>query len=471
VRTALDIVDLAPGGEGLGRTADGRAVFVPFTAPGDRVEVDLPGGEGPAHAELASVERGGPVRVAPPCRHFGAFEMGGPLPAPPYPPGQPHPAAPALADRMCGGCEWLHLAYAAQLAAKERAFAETLRRIGRLEAGSYRALPIVPSPRALRYRSRAKFHLDRRTGRLVFFRRRSHDPVQLAECHLLVEELDALREAAGPALARARLDAREVTLEWSTRSGRGAAFLQLAALTAAARGRAEALLEDLPALAGVVLGAEGAPSAVVGDPVLAHERRPGEAAAGVQRSRPDVFQQANRGANALLVAAALDLLRPDGEDVLELYCGAGNFTGPLAARARRVDAVEGQGPALELARLDARDASTAGRAAGGAAATSNVRFVAGDALAVARGLSQEQGAAIGRYGAALLDPPRQGAAGVGPILRALHVPRAVYVSCDPATLARDLRACREVGYTVEAIQPVDMFPQTHHVEAVALFTR
>jgi len=262
-----------------------------------------------------------------------------------------------------------------------------------------------------------------------------------------------------------------VTLEWSAWSGRGAAFLQLAAVTAATQRRAEALLEEVPALAGVVMNAEGAPPAVVGDPVLAQERRPGEPAAGVQRSRPDVFQQANRGANALLVSAALDLLRPAGEDVLELYCGAGNFTGPLAARARRVDAVEGQGPALELARLDARDASSASRAGAREAGASNVRFVAGDALAVARGLSLERGAAIGRYGAALLDPPRQGAAGVGPILRALHIPRAVYVSCDPATLARDLRACREVGYTVEAIQPVDMFPQTHHVEAVALLTR
>ncbi|GEJ59286.1 class I SAM-dependent RNA methyltransferase [Anaeromyxobacter diazotrophicus] len=447
MRTTLDIVDLAPGGEGVGRTGEGRPVFAPFTAPGDRVEVELPGGEGPAHVPPARLLREGPARVAAPCPHFGMSEP--------------------LAEAMCGGCEWLHLAYGAQVEAKERAFAETLRRIGRLEAGRYRALPILPSPRPLRYRSRAKFHLDRHTGRLVFFRRRSHDPVQLTGCHLLAEELDALREVAGPALLAARLEAREVTLEWSALDGKGAAFLQLAAITPAARARAEALLAAVPALAGVVLGAEGAPSAAVGDPVLRHARRPGEPAAGRQRSRPDVFQQANRGANALLVASALELLRPDGEEVLELYCGAGNFTGPLAARARHVDAVEGQGPALELARLDAAEAAEAA----GARGASRVRFLAGDALAVARGLARERGAASRRYGAALLDPPRQGAPGVGAVLRELDVPRAVYVSCDPATLARDLRACGQVGYTVEAIQPVDMFPQTHHVEAVALLTR
>ena len=438
MRTILDIAELAPGGEGVGRAEDGRAVFVPYTAPGDRVAVDLPGGTGAAHPAFLELVAAGPDRRMPPCRHFGPFELGG-------------------TERMCGGCEWLHLAYPVQLAAKERAFQETLRRIGRLEPGSYRALPIAGSPRPLRYRSRAKFHLDRGTGRLVFFRRRSHVPVQLAECHLLDEALDGLREVAGPALRDVGLDAREVTLEWSAHERRGAAWLQLSSLGTAARARGEALLAALPQLAGIVLGAEGAAPLVLGQPVLRHERRPGDPSAGVQRSRPDVFQQANRGANAVLVERALDLLRPDGEDVLELFCGAGNFTGPLAARARSVDAVEVLGPSLELAR-----AGLAG---------ANLRFIAGDALAVARGLSREGGPARRPYGAVLLDPPRAGARGLGAVLRELGAPRAVYVSCDPATLARDLKGCREAGYAVEAIQPIDLFPQTHHVEGVALLTR
>jgi len=446
VRTIIDIVDLAPGGEGVGRAQDGRAVFVPFTAPGDRVVVDLPGGTGAVHPPLIEVLAGGPDRQPPPCRHFGPFEIGGAL-----------VAAPELADRMCGGCEWLHLAYAVQLAAKERAFHEALRRIGRLEPGSYRALPIAGSPRPFRYRSRAKFHLDRGTGRLVFFRRRSHAPVQLAECHLLDEALDGLREVTGPALRDVRLDAREVTLEWSAYERRGAAWVQLSSLGTSARARGQALLAALPQLAGIVLGAEGAPPLVVGQPVLRHERRPGDPSGGVQRSRPDVFLQANRGANALLVERALDLLRPDGEDVLELFCGAGNFTGPLAARAHGVDAVEVLGPSLELARADVSGA--------------NIRFIAGDALAVARGLSREEGPTRRPYGAVLLDPPRDGARGLGLVLRELGVPRAVYVSCDPATLARDLKGCREAGYTVAAVQPIDLFPQTHHVEGVALLTR
>jgi 23S rRNA (uracil1939-C5)-methyltransferase len=173
-----------------------------------------------------------------------------------------------------------------------------------------------------------------------------------------------------------------------------------------------------------VLAAVGASPAIAGDPVLRHDRVPGHPEAGAQLSRPDVFQQANRAANALLVEAALALLEPEGEDVLELFCGAGNFTRPLAARARSVAAADAQGPALDLARAD-----LSGNRA--------VRFFAGDALALARALAREGKS----FGAALLDPPREGAKGVGPVLRDLGVRRAVYVSCDPATLARDLRGC------------------------------
>jgi 23S rRNA (uracil1939-C5)-methyltransferase len=436
VRSVLEIDGLAPGGEGVGRLPPGtRPAFVPFTAPGDSVEVELPAeAEGAVHARAVRLLRPGPDRVPPPCRHFG-------------------PAAAGEA-RECGGCEWLHLAYARQLAAKERAFADTLRKIGRLDPAAIGLRPIAPSPRPLRYRCRAKFHFDRAAGRLVFFQRRSHVAVQLEECHLLVEPLDALRAEAGPALARARLAPREVALEWSEHDGRGAALLLLPEVTAAVRERAEALLAALPSLAGVVLQAEGAPPVVVGDPVLSHERFPGAPDRGLQRSRPDLFQQANRGANALLVDEVLRLLEPDGEEVLELFCGAGNFTGPLLARARGVAAVEIQGPALELARRDLSGP--------------RARFFAGKALDLARAFARERGDGARRFTRVLLDPPRDGAKGIGPALRDLGVARAVYVSCDPATFARDLRECVGAGLRVASVQPFDLFPQTHHVEGVAL---
>lgn len=412
-----------------------RPVFVPFSAPGDRIEVELPAdAEGALHAAPLRILRAGPDRIAPPCRHFGPGAAG--------------------EERECGGCEWLHLAYPRQLAAKERAFAETLRKIGRLDPSAIGLRPIAPSPRPLRYRCRAKFHFDRASGRLVFFRRRSHLPVRLEECHLLVEGLDALRAVLGPALAAARLAPREVALEWSEHEGRGAALLLLPEVTAAVRERAEALCAAVPALAGVVLQSEGPPVAIVGDPVLAHERFPGAPARGLQRSRPDVFQQANRFANALLVDEALRLLEPGGEEVLELFCGAGNFTGPLLERARGVAAVEVQGPALELARRDLSGP--------------RARFFAGKAIDLARAFARERGEGARRFSRALLDPPRDGAKGIGAALRDLGVARAVYVSCDPATFARDLRECAGAGLRIASVQPFDLFPQTHHVEGVAL---
>ncbi len=459
MRRTLDIEELAPGGEGVARD-EGRSVFVPFTAPGDRVEVSMPAGAGTAHAELLRVLSPGPARVPPPCRHFG-------VPEPDPPSGTPSPG-----DRCCGGCEWLHLAYPIQLAQKRRALEETLRRIGRLEPGSYLLRPVAPSPLPWRYRSRAKFHFDRESGRLAFFRRRSHQPVRLRECHLLEEPLDALREAMGPALARARLAPREVTLAWSARAGRGAAWLRLADLTAAVRQRAESLLRDLPALQGLVLSDEAGPPERVGDPVLLQDRFPADPSAGLARSRPDVFQQANRAANELLTAATLSLLRPAGEDVLELFCGSGNFTVPLARSARSVAAVEVQGSALDLARLDVQDAARApGADDRDPPPHAPVRFFAGDALKIGHALARERGGGARRFGRVLLDPPREGAKGVGPLLREIGVPRAAYVSCDPATLARDLKACVAAGYRVDEVQPVDMFPQTHHVEAVALLVR
>ena len=436
MRTELTIDGLAQGGEGVGRCGS-RTVFVPFTAPGDRVAADVPEGEGTGHATLLEILAPGSARVEAPCRHFA----GGRVEAGPPP------------DHHCGGCEWLHVRYEAQLAAKAGTVKEALRRIGRLEAGSYELRPVLGSPSALRYRSRAKFHFDRESERLAFFRRRSHAPVRLAECHLLVPGLDALREEVGPALAAVRLAPREVVLEWSDHDARGSALLAVEP-TAAARGRAEGMLGRVPGLAGLVLRGEGGAPALVGEPVLRHERSPGRPGDGLQRSRPDVFQQANRGANALLVAAALELLAPGGEEVLELHCGAGNFTAALAARARSVWAVEVLGPALDLAREDLRGAA-------------GVRFFAGDASKVAAAFAAEGR----RFGAVLLDPPREGSKGIGRVLRALGSPRAVYVSCDPATLARDVRACLEQGYAVRTVQPVDMFPQTHHVEAVVSLER
>ena len=163
-----------------------------------------------------------------------------------------------------------------------------------------------------------------------------------------------------------------------------------------------------------------------------------------------------RSAEAL-VASALDLLGPERADrVLELYCGVGNFTFALAGLGGSVTAVETSAVALGLAQRSVRESRTA-----------NVRLVQGEALKVAQGLASEGS----KFNRLLLDPPRTGAPGVGALARGLKADRVVYVACDAASLARDAKELRAESVELEAVQLVDLFPQTHHVEVVAAFAR
>jgi 23S rRNA (uracil1939-C5)-methyltransferase len=173
--------------------------------------------------------------------------------------------------------------------------------------------------------------------------------------------------------------------------------------------------------------------------------------------RPDAFAQAHVEGNELLVAAAVEALAPSASDaVLELYAGHGNFTFAAAARAKEVIAVESSSVSVEL-----------GRRATQQAAIGNVRWAVGDARRVAEGMAREGT----RCDLLLVDPPRTGAAGLGPRARALGVRRVVYVACDPASLARDAADLRKSGFAPATLRVVDMFPQTHHVEAVMSFER
>jgi len=173
--------------------------------------------------------------------------------------------------------------------------------------------------------------------------------------------------------------------------------------------------------------------------------------------RPDAFAQAHAEANVGLVTAAVyELAARDSDSVLELYSGNGNFTFPLAAGSASVLGVESSPVGVEMAQRSAREGGVG-----------NVRFIQGDARKACDGLVAE-----GRkFDVCLADPPRAGAPGLAKWMTALGVRRVVYVACDPASLARDAAGLVEAGYKPLALQVVDMFPQTHHVEAVMAFER
>lgn len=407
------IESLAAGGDGVGHLPDGMTVFVPRAAPGDRVVLgDLRRRKRHAHAEIASVVSAGPDRIAPPCPHF-------------------------TRDR-CGGCQWQHLAPAAQASAKRRIVGDALRRIGGLDVPDPE---LVPSPRPSGYRTTVTLTV-RHGGRVptVGF----HDAVDsdrvfpLGRCLIARDELNALWRAIGPASgALPRGDDVRLKLRIAPDGGLhvivhggdgGWIKAEPLARAAAAAGLAVTVWwQPAGGAVRVMAGAAGDPGAVA-------------------------FAQVNAEVAALLrEAVTLAASPPDGSPpgwrVLDLYAGAGETALPLAERGCDVVMVE----------MDRR----AVRHAEQRAESSGVRL-----RAIAARV-EDRLAALLPADAVIVNPPRTGLAEeVAARLGAARPARLVYVSCDPATLARDLR---RIGVTREAIitlKAFDMFPQTSHVETL-----
>jgi 23S rRNA (uracil1939-C5)-methyltransferase len=379
----LRIEGLAAGGDGVAHAPDGRVVFVPFTAPGDRVRVVI----GLRRArfmkgDVLELLEAGPGRTDPLCPVFG----------------------------VCGGCDWQHLAYETQLEAKRTILRDAIERIAHLpvpERFSFR-----PSPSPYAYRSRARVSAER--GRVGFKRRRSHAVCATARCPVLVPALDE-------PLARLAAEPPQATGEWELSAGSGGStcVAQLPVRDSGAWVDVDVLGERLRVSAGS-------------------------------------FLQANEALREPL-ASAVGEAAGHGALCLELFAGAGLFTLPLARRFERLVAVESNPGAV--ADLEENLA---------AAGLGEIEIVA---QAVEEAFEGGALASL-RPDAVVLDPPRSGlepAAREG--LPRLAAPRVVYVSCDPATLARDVAVLADRGYELVALEGFDLFPQTAHVEAVACLRR
>jgi 23S rRNA (uracil1939-C5)-methyltransferase len=393
---------------------DGRVIFVPGTAPGDRVRVRIVEQHG-NYARATVVHRcaAGPTYREPPCPWVAA----------------------------CGGCPWQHVDYATQLAAKEQNLRESLRRIAGV--APTRPLPIIGAPSEWSYRHRIRLHTAA-GGRLGFRRPRSHQLVSIDRCLIAEPALSNLLNPLRALMATLTTRLDEVEL---ASNGRGAIVVDA---TTPGRFRepdaaiVRKWLRATPSVAGV--GVRGRNwSRQFGDTSLQVTSEP-NAPPAVQR--PGTFTQVNPAANLLLVRTVVDFVGTPAR-VLDLFCGAGNLSLPLARRATSVVGVDQNADSVAAA---AASAVTAG--------LTNVRFDVGAADRFLR-----------RHGIAdadvvVLDPPRIGAAAVAAQLARLEPARIVYVSCEPTTLARDARTLAAAGYTVERVQPIDLFPQTEHVETV-----
>ncbi|MFL6256943.1 MAG: class I SAM-dependent RNA methyltransferase [Pyrinomonadaceae bacterium] len=311
----------------------------------------------------------------------------------------------------CGGCDFQQLTYEAQLAAKAEIIRDCLRRVAHTEPPS--EIEVVPSPEVWRYRSRARWQHDPVRRHLGYYERGSHHICDVAECPV----------AAPPVAARlARL--RELMSEGS--------------------------LPQEPEFEAVA-GDEGVALKPAVDPVDEFEqvRR-----IGVESYHFDAgcFFQINHALLEPLVAEGLRGTTEGGDIALDLYSGVGLFTLPLARRFKQVIAVEGNSASARYARRNLSGASL-----------DNARV---ETSAVGDWLTRHA-AELGHADFVLLDPPRAGAEPEA--LRAINALKPThisYVSCDPATLARDLRHLLDANYYIHSLRAFDMFPQTHHVETV-----
>ena len=390
----------------MGRLPDGRAVFVPFALPGERVRIDiLEEKRGYARVRLVEILEPSPERILPRCPHF----------------------------TECGGCHYQHLPYGKQLAAKAGILREQLQRIAGIPDPNIE--DIVPSPLPWNYRNHLQFHIDSQ-GRLGFKAAGSDHIVPVRECHLPEDVLDGL---------------------WRQLEIEPLPGLERIGLRAGMNGETMLTLEssspelpemelDLP-LSVVHLSPAG-PLVLAGEPLL------WMSVLGVNfQVSAGSFFQVNSPMAGEMVRQALEWLQPTRQSILlDVYSGVGLFSRFFAPLVKSIVGVELSESAVDdyAANLDPFD---------------NVSLYAGPAEDILPHLDIQPDMAI-------VDPPRTGLA--RPALDALvrmAPPQILYVSCDPATLARDIKRLSSAGYRLVKARPFDLFPQTYHVETVVLMSR
>jgi 23S rRNA (uracil1939-C5)-methyltransferase len=423
-----DVVTLAHDGRGIARI-DGKVVFIAGALPGERVRIRiLRRRRQMDEAQLLEVLLPSPERVSPKCEHFGT----------------------------CGGCSLQHLSASAQLAAKQAQLLEDLSRIGRVSPE--RVLDPLQGPQwGYRRRARLGVKYVHKKGRvLAGFRER--DSAYLADirhCEVLVPALRSLPAELAALVGKLKLREQIPQVEVAV-GDEGTALVFRVMQPPDADDLAS--LEDF----GQRLGAQiflqsGGPDTVRAlRPDYAPLKYSIDGATVSISFRPLDFVQVNRSINEAMVSAAIDALQASPSDrVLDLFCGLGNFTLPLARRAGQLVGVEGDEALVEGARANAL-----------ANGIGNARFAVENLFEPAGWGPWAQA----QYDCVLLDPPRAGAAAAMMRMSQWGARRIVYISCHPGSLARDAGILvASQGYRLLAAGVMDMFPQTTHVESIAVF--
>lgn len=426
---ALQIDKLAYGGAGFGRLA-GKACFVPFTAPGDTVEVRIEKSKSSySEGVVEKIISPSTSRTFPPCPVFG----------------------------ICGGCNWQHITYEEQCSQKEAIFADTLWRTARIGADKIRPVLKAPSPFAYRQRIQLKSACSRDGLLLGFYRRASHDVIDINDhCEIAAKPLNAAIRKVRDTIESFRQPAQIHQVDLAA-----AADASVSAVFHYSGSSPEALAEHLAksAIAGTELhsvnmqaGSKKMVRHICGLEKLVYAVPSSQGRDMELYFSPDSFSQINFAQNKIMVQLLLDYCcKVSPEAILDLYCGNGNFSLPLAGMVKSVCGYESVRKSVSLAEFNAT--------VNGAA---NASYLCKDSLAGVHELAQTPG----RYDLVIMDPPRTGADQLARNLHRIGAAHIIYISCDPPTLGRDLAILQSSGFEVTYIQPVDMFPQTYHLESI-----
>jgi 23S rRNA (uracil1939-C5)-methyltransferase len=450
----LDVTTLAYGGQGVARLEE-FVVFVRGAAPGDRVLARVTKRKH-SHAEARTLEvlRPSPRRVPARCLHAGE----------------------------CGGCEWQTLGYAAQLEFKQQQVVDSLQRIAHLT--DYELEPIRGMDDPWRYRNKMEFSFGAgEDGRLVLGLHKGgswREIVDVRDCLLASERMNAARNAVAAACRELGLQAfsREgdggLVRHLVVREGRSSGDLLLNLFVAARFPQEAELVRSVVEATGCTSFAvtvnESRADAAIGDGphVLLGPPYLRERLAGADLRVPaTAFLQTNSAMCDVLYATALRFAAPEPHrPSVDLYCGIGSLSLPLARGSREVQAVEIVEEAIEAARVNAELDGVGNAGFHAADVRPLLRFPPHPVLDAGRADDGDRPAVV------VTDPPRAGMARKA-LARAadLGADRFVYVSCNPTTLAGNAAGLAERGYVLSVVAPVDMFPHTHHIEAVARFER
>ncbi len=406
----------------MGRV-DGKVVFVPFTAPGERVEAEVVKDKKDyAEASLKRIESPSPRRRSPFCPLYGE----------------------------CGGCQYQHFAYQEQLRLKEEAVREILHRLSR--KASFEILPIIPSPSDRGYRIRAQMKAGVIAGKKVlgFYAWRTHQVAAVQECPLLHPMANRVLSGLNRFLQEKHdIPLKGADIQVSPDEAQGVVNLRVEGAWDAKW--MEEIGGEIPEIKGVVV--EGRKGASWGEPSLWYKGAEMGGKRLLLQTGGKSFVQVNPDQNQNLIGKVVEWadLRKD-EKAVDLFCGSGNLTLPLALKRGKVWGVDQDGEAIASARENARRNLI-----------HNCTFWAG---AAEKGIERIQ-RETRSVDCIVLDPPRIGAHSTLDPLVSLRPRKILYVSCEPPTLSRDLARLVSLGYNVTRIQPLDMFPQTYHIEIVA----